>query len=354
MKHPVRIGKYEIEQFLGGGMSHVYRARDTVLGREVAVKVLTDAAASDPEAKARFLREARTASSVSHENIIAVFDFGEDHGRPFMVMEYLEGESLRQALVNGHAGDFRRRMEIALDVARAIDCVHSKKIVHRDIKPENIHIDKTGRARLMDFGIAKSQGMTLTKSGFTLGTPYYMAPEQVVGEAVSEKADVYSFGVLLYELLTGMKPVTGDSFEKVFHRILHDPVPIEPLHKAHVPHAVGQLVLRCLSKLPATRPESAEEVCLEIERAIPPLPRPPAAAVPPVRVKETPPAPKPPPARAPVPVAAQAPSSELPAPLRYLPPPLRTDVGLMFLGASGVIAVVGVALWILKLAHVAF
>src|ERR1700689_3090145 len=206
-----RVGKYELEEFLGGGMSHVYRAKDSVLGRRVALKILTEAGVQDTETKARFLQEARTASNISHENIINVFDFGEDRGRPFIVMEFLEGESLRDAIKRGHLGDFPSRVKILVQVGRAIDYIHTKKIIHRDIKPENINLDSTGKVKLMDFGIAKREGVQLTRAGFTLGTPYYMAPEQVLGRPLPPQADVYAYGILVFELLTGAKPVVGDT-----------------------------------------------------------------------------------------------------------------------------------------------
>src|SRR5882724_1531726 len=166
-------------------MSHVYRSVDTMLGRQVAVKILTPQGVSDPESKQRFLQEARVASNISHQNIISVYDFGEEAGKPYMVMEYLVGESLRDAMKNNHTGDLNRKLGYALQLGRALEHIHSKKIIHRDIKPENVHIDTAGKVKLMDFGIAKSEGLSLTRAGFTLGTPYYMAPEQVLGQSVT-------------------------------------------------------------------------------------------------------------------------------------------------------------------------
>src|ERR1051325_3894534 len=141
MELPARIGKYELEEFLGGGMSHVYRARDTVIGRTVAVKILTDEGCQDAEAKARFLAEARMAGNIVHDNVLRIYDFGEDeHQRPYMVMEFLIGEDLRHAIKNGHTGDLKSKIRIALQVAHALQYVHAQKIIHRDVKPENVHI----------------------------------------------------------------------------------------------------------------------------------------------------------------------------------------------------------------------
>ncbi len=270
MELPARIGKYELVEFLGGGMSHVYRARDTVIGRTVAVKILTEAGCTDDDAKKRFLAEARMAGGMAHENVIAIYDFGEDEQRrPYMVMEFLRGEDLRQAIREGHTGDLRNKLRIALEIGRAIEYIHSQKIIHRDIKPENIHITTSGSVKLMDFGIAKAEGLALTRAGFVLGTPYYMAPEQVLGKGVTELVDVYAFGIVLYELLThGVKPVSGETLEKIFFAIMREPLKLEPLREAGVPEPVVDLVARCTAKDPAARPQGFGAVCEELGRLL--------------------------------------------------------------------------------------
>lgn len=257
---PERIGKYELLKFLGGGMSHVYRARDTVIGRIVAVKILTEQGAADPDAKARFLQEARITSEFAHDNIIRIHDYGEENGRPFMVMEFLTGSDLRDAIRSNQTGDLKNRLRIALQVARALDFVHSRNVVHRDIKPENVHLDPDGRARLMDFGIAKSHDLSLTKAGLALGTPYYMAPEQILGHPPTRQVDIYAYGILLFELLTGQKPVTGDTVERLFYMILHEPLNLQPLTDAGIPQPVIDLVSRCTAKKPEERFQSFGEV----------------------------------------------------------------------------------------------
>ena len=269
MELPARIGKYELEEFLGGGMSHVYRARDTVIGRTVAVKILTEAGCEDPEAKARFLAEARMAGNISHENVISIYDFGEDEQhRPFMVMEFLRGEDLRHAIQNGRTGTLSGKLNIAVQVARALEYIHSQKIVHRDIKPENVHINGAGVVKLMDFGIAKTEGLAMTRAGFVLGTPYYMAPEQVTGQGVTEQVDVYSFGILLFELITGTKPISGDTVERIFYSILNEPVDLGPLRSAGVPDSVSSLIAACTEKDPSHRPQGFGPVVAELERTI--------------------------------------------------------------------------------------
>lgn len=296
-------------------MSHVYRSVDTMLGRQVAVKILTPQGVSDPESKQRFLQEARVASNISHQNIISVYDFGEEAGKPYMVMEYLVGESLRDAMKNNHTGDLNRKLGYALQLGRALEHIHSKKIIHRDIKPENVHIDTAGKVKLMDFGIAKSEGLSLTRAGFTLGTPYYMAPEQVLGQQVTTQVDVYSFGVLLYEMIVGLKPVSGETVEKIFSAILYESLNLEPLRAAHVPESVYTLISACTAKNPVERPQGFGIVCAELERI---LQNPSASGK--SAIKVTPKA-----------------TGEVPAFMRMLPPALQTTTALMILVGVGVL-----------------
>ena len=265
---PARLGKYDLQEFLGGGMSHVYRAVDTVIGRQVAVKILTNSAAEDEEAKQRFLSEARTAGNLAHENVISIYDFGwdEQHGL-FMVMEFLQGEDLRAAIKNGRTGDLRQKLRTAVQIARALEYVHRAKIIHRDIKPENVHINNAGVVKLMDFGIAKTEDLSVTRTGYVLGTPHYMAPEQVTGVKLTEQVDMYAFGILLYELLMGQKPIAGDTVERIFYSILHEPIDVAPMQAAGIPPAVIGLVSRCTAKQPSDRPQDFGAIAAELDAA---------------------------------------------------------------------------------------
>ncbi|MBZ5631972.1 MAG: protein kinase [Acidobacteriia bacterium] len=264
MELPATIGKYELLEFLGGGMSHVYRARDTVIDRAVVVKILTDNSCQDAEAKARFLQEAKLAGSFQHENIVSVFDYGEYDGKPYIVMEYLKGEDLREAIRGSRLGGMNDRLRIALHIADALDYVHGRAIVHRDIKPENIHIDPHGRVKLMDFGIAKTADLSLTRTGMAMGTPYYMSPEQISGSETSHLVDIYAYGLLLYELLTGVRGVRGETMEQVFFQILNQTVDVAAMENAGVPPAVRDLVMRCTAKKAEERPQTFRAISEEL------------------------------------------------------------------------------------------
>jgi eukaryotic-like serine/threonine-protein kinase len=274
MELPGRISKYELQEFLGGGMSHVFRARDTLLGRTVAVKILTPAGVADPDVRARFLQEARMASSISHDNIMCVYDFGEENGRPFMVMEFLQGQDLRGAIKNNTIPGIPAKLAIAGQIARALAHIHAQGIVHRDIKPENVHLDSNGRAKLMDFGIAKAADLSLTQPGYVLGTPYYMSPEQVLGKPVNKLMDVYAFGVLLFEMLAGERPFGGAAIEQIFYKILHEPLDLSPLSRAGVPARIVEIVCRCTDKQPEKRYRNFDEVAAALRNETAPPPKP--------------------------------------------------------------------------------
>jgi len=184
-----------------------------------------------------------------------------------MVMEFLQGEDLRGAIRHGNTGDLRKKLKIAIQIARALEYVHRAKIIHRDIKPENVHINTAGVVKLMDFGIAKTEDLSVTRAGYVLGTPYYMAPEQVKGEKITELVDVYAFGILLFELLVGQKPIAGETVERIFYSILHEPLDVTPLEAAQLPPAVIRMVSRCTSKAPQERPKDFGVIANELEAA---------------------------------------------------------------------------------------
>ncbi len=256
MQLPARFGKYELQEFLGGGMSHVYRALDTVIGRQVAVKILTDEGCRDADTKERFLHEARMSGAIQHDHIVTIHDYGEESGCPFIVMEFLRGNDLRDAMRKGEAGDLLNRLRIAAECAAAMEYVHSRAIIHRDLKPENIFLEQSGRSKIMDFGISKAAGFNLTKAGNTMGTPFYMSPEQVMGDNITPLVDIYSYGSVLYELFTGDRLVTGDSMERLFYVILHENPDTAKLAAVGIPGSLSDLIIRCAAKKPEDRLQS--------------------------------------------------------------------------------------------------
>jgi len=257
---PRQIGKYELIERLGGSAAEVWLARDLHLGRNVAFKILSDNGLSDAEAKARLLAEARLTGSLTHENVMAIYDYGEFEGRPYLVMEYLAGESLRTLIREGRTGDLRAKLAIARQITCALAYVHSKGIVHRDVKPDNVRVDESGGVKLMDFGIAKTDDFSVTASGFTVGTPYYMAPEQIRGEKPAHLVDVYAFGVLLFELLTGVRPFEAHTVDEIFDLILNARMDMEPLARAGVPEGLIELTRELTAKDPSERPRNFSAV----------------------------------------------------------------------------------------------
>jgi serine/threonine-protein kinase len=268
MEQQQRLGKYLFEQFLGGGMSHVYKAKDTLINRTVVVKILTESGVHDEDTKKRFLREAQMAGSISHENIIRVYDFGEHEGRPFMVMEYLQGNDLRAAIQKGELTNTEDRLRILVQLARAMQHIQTIGIVHRDLKPDNVFLSESRQVKLMDFGIAKTKDLSITRTGYTLGTPYYMAPEQVTSKDVTEKVDIYSFGIVMYELFTGAKPFKAENVQEVFFKILNEPLDVAPLVALKVPAPVVDLVRHCTEKDQNMRPADFGVIVRQLEAVL--------------------------------------------------------------------------------------
>jgi formylglycine-generating enzyme required for sulfatase activity/tRNA A-37 threonylcarbamoyl transferase component Bud32 len=266
-----QLGKYKFEQFLGGGMSHVYKARDTLINRIVVVKILTDSGMHDEDTKKRFLREAQTAGAISHENIVRVYDFGEHEGRPYMVMEYLQGNDLRASIQQGQLGEVVEKLRVLVQLARAMQHIHGLGIVHRDLKPDNVFLSEAGSVKLMDFGIAKTKDLSITRTGYTLGTPYYMAPEQVMSKDVGQQADIYAFGIVMFELFTGLKPFRAENVHEVFFKILNEAIDLSPLAAVQVPASVIDLIKRCAEKDQAKRPSDFGVIIRELEAVLKPM-----------------------------------------------------------------------------------
>ena len=265
-----RLGSFEILSPLGvGGMGEVYRARDSKLNREVAIKVLPESLAKDPDALARFEREALAVAALSHPNILAIHDFGEQDGVCFAVMELLEGETLRERLQSGPIPE-RRAIAYAVQIVRGLTAAHDKGIVHRDLKPENVFLTRDDHVKLLDFGIAKKTEDVpmddgLTKPGSVVGTLGYSSPEQLRGLPVDQRSDIFSFGAILYEMLAGRRPFKRDAAIETMAAILKDdPAPLSETGRKISP-ALEHVVLHCLEKKPEKRFQSARDVAFALE-----------------------------------------------------------------------------------------
>jgi eukaryotic-like serine/threonine-protein kinase len=271
-----RLGPYEILSPLGaGGMGEVYKARDTRLDRDVAIKVLPQSLARDAAALARFEREAKAVAALSHPNILAVHDFGTSGETTYAVMELLEGESLRQRLSDG-ALPTRKASEIAREIALGLAAAHDKGIVHRDLKPENLFITKEGRVKILDFGLARQLGLLEsgdthsptaapgTEPGTVLGTVGYMAPEQLRGQAADHRSDIFSFGAVLYEMLAGRRAFHGETAIETMNAILkEDPPELSTSGKGIAP-GLERVVSHCLEKKPDERFQSARDLAFDL------------------------------------------------------------------------------------------
>ena len=255
----VLAGRYEVSELLGtGGMGHVHRARDKVLHRQVAVKLLKDELSSDPATVERFKREARIAASLSHPNIAAVFDFLESSGRWFIVMELLQGSDLHRVLNQSGALPLPEALRITAAVAGALNHAHSLGAVHRDIKPGNIFITDDGAVKVTDFGIATAAAQTpLTATGDVLGTPHYLSPEQLSGEPATSASDVYSLGCVLFEMITGRRPYEAGSSMAVALAHSGRPVPVASEVNSALPPEIDSLISKAMAKQPPSRFDSA-------------------------------------------------------------------------------------------------
>jgi serine/threonine protein kinase len=273
----IRLGPYEISAPLGaGGMGEVYRARDTRLGRDVAIKVLPSAFSADAERLQRFEQEARAAAALNHPNILAVFDIGAHDGAPYIVSELLEGETLREQI---SGLPVRKAIDYAVQIAHGLAAAHGKGIIHRDLKPENIFITTDRRVKILDFGLAKlTQAEPVatavsalpttpphTQVGVVLGTIGYMAPEQVRGLAADHRADIFAFGTILYEMLTGQRAFQGDTAMDTMTAILkEDPADLNVTAR-HIPPGLERIVGRCLEKNPSARFQTASDLAFALE-----------------------------------------------------------------------------------------
>src|SRR5216683_2674665 len=272
-----KIGPYEIQSPLGaGGMGEVYRARDTRLGRDVAIKVLPESLATDADRLRRFEQEARTIAALSHANILGIHDIGTHDGAPFLVSELLEGQTLREKLEMGPL-PVRRAIEYALGIAQGLAAAHEKGIVHRDLKPENVFITRDGRVKVLDFGLAKlvlpeesrdteaTLASPVTLPGMVMGTVGYMSPEQVRGGASDARSDIFSFGAVLYEMLTGKRAFKRDTSAETMTAILREEPPELNGTAWQGPPALQRILVRCLEKNVERRFQSASDLAFAID-----------------------------------------------------------------------------------------
>ena len=261
-------GRYELEEVVGhGGMSTVYKARDSLLERNVVLKVLHQQYSEDEQFVERFKQEARSVALLQHPNIVTVIDRGEEGGRQYIVFEYVDGENLKELVVRKGRLDVRTTLEVGLEIARGLSFAHEHGLVHRDVKPQNVLLNGDGSAKVTDFGIARSLDVehSMTQTGTVLGTSNYIAPEQANGRPVDAQTDVYSLGVVLYEMLTGEVPFPGENFVAVAMKHIQEPSPSVLDARGDVPLRVAEMIDRALEKDPELRFATMDAFADEIE-----------------------------------------------------------------------------------------
>ncbi|HZC12525.1 MAG TPA: protein kinase, partial [Thermoleophilaceae bacterium] len=260
-------GRYRILRKLGsGGMANVYLAEDEELGRRVAIKILNERYASDDSFNERFRREAKSAAALSHPNIVSIYDRGEGDGRPYIAMEVVEGRSLKELILQRGPLPIAEAVEYAKQILHAVRFAHRNGIIHRDIKPHNILLGAEDRLKVTDFGIARAGASQMTEVGSIMGTAQYLSPEQARGAPVTAASDLYSVGIVLYEMLTGKTPFNGDTPIEIAMKHLNEaPRPPSEL-RPEVPPELDQIVLRALAKDPHERYQTAEEFSADLDR----------------------------------------------------------------------------------------
>ncbi len=260
------IGKYQIQRVLGrGGMGTVYEALDPLIQRTVALKTMAPGLADAPDLRERFLREAQAAGGLKHRNIVTVYDLGEDKGRPFIAMEFIEGSDLEKIIQNRRPLPLEWKLNVLAQVCDGLAYAHRNGIVHRDVKPANVRVTAEGEVKIMDFGIAHLQSSTMTRSGLVLGTVHYMAPEQVEGHKVDHRADIFSVGAIAYELIAYRRPFDGDSITGVMYKIIHEPPDPRGWPEGAFAPALRRVVMRALEKRLDDRYQSLDEMHADLQ-----------------------------------------------------------------------------------------